>query len=43
MMHIGVDIARVWPETVVATTYDKFTQRVETADLRAAKRLLSEP
>lgn len=43
MMHIGIDIARVWPETAVATTYDKFTQGFQTADLRTAKRLLSEP
>jgi N-methylhydantoinase A/oxoprolinase/acetone carboxylase beta subunit len=28
---------------VVATTYDKLTQGFQTADLRAAKRLLSEP
>jgi hypothetical protein len=28
---------------VVATTYDRFTQGFQTADLRAPKRLLSEP
>ena len=27
---------------LLATTYDKFTQGFQTADLRAAKRLLSE-